>query len=89
MQEGVQWTPIEYFNNKIVCDLIESRSPPGIMCILDDICAQIHGQSEGVDENFLNVCLKEQRNYCHLLHIYFKQRLFILLKHYSRNWIKQ
>lgn len=25
----------------------------GIMCILDDICAQIHAQSEGVDEKFL------------------------------------
>lgn len=25
MQEGIKWTPIEYFNNKIVCDLIESK----------------------------------------------------------------
>ena len=25
MQEGIRWTPIEYFNNKIVCDLIESK----------------------------------------------------------------
>jgi myosin-1 len=24
-----------------------------MMCLLDDICAQIHGQSEGVDAKFL------------------------------------
>lgn len=28
--EGIQWTPIEFFNNKVVCDLIESKRPsPG------------------------------------------------------------
>lgn len=25
VQEGVRWSPIDYFNNKIVCDLIESK----------------------------------------------------------------
>lgn len=25
MQEGIRWTPIDYFNNKIVCDLIENK----------------------------------------------------------------
>ncbi|VDM16203.1 unnamed protein product [Wuchereria bancrofti] len=30
ISEGILWTPIEYFNNKIVCDLFESRKPPGI-----------------------------------------------------------
>lgn len=25
VQEGIKWTPIEYFNNKIVCDLIENK----------------------------------------------------------------
>lgn len=25
MQEGIRWTPIQYFNNKIVCDLIENK----------------------------------------------------------------
>uniref|UniRef100_A0A4W5KIR4 Osteoclast-stimulating factor 1 n=1 Tax=Hucho hucho TaxID=62062 RepID=A0A4W5KIR4_9TELE len=43
VQEGIKWTPIEYFNNKIVCDLIESKlNPPGIMSILDDVCATMH-----------------------------------------------
>lgn len=25
VQEGIKWAPIEYFNNKIVCDLIENK----------------------------------------------------------------
>lgn len=25
VNEGIKWTPIDYFNNKIVCDLIESK----------------------------------------------------------------
>ncbi|CAG0920374.1 unnamed protein product [Notodromas monacha] len=53
--EGINWTPIEYFNNKIVCELIEGRNPPGLMCILDDICVSMHAVSEGSDENFLKV----------------------------------
>ena len=29
MEEGINWSPIDYFNNKIVCDVIESKvSPP-------------------------------------------------------------
>jgi len=60
VQEGIKWTPIDYFNNKIVCDLIEAKNPPGIMGILDDICATMHAVSEGVDQQFLGVSLSER-----------------------------
>ncbi|KFO22994.1 Myosin-If [Fukomys damarensis] len=30
VQEGIRWTPIEYFNNKVVCDLIENKLPGGV-----------------------------------------------------------
>ncbi|ESN91739.1 hypothetical protein HELRODRAFT_165806 [Helobdella robusta] len=53
VQEGIKWIPIEYFNNKIVCDLIESKQPPGVMCVLDDVCATMHAVSEGVDGTLL------------------------------------
>ncbi|GLD47506.1 unconventional myosin-Ie isoform X2, partial [Lates japonicus] len=53
VQEGIKWTPIEYFNNKIVCDLIESKNPPGIMSILDDVCATMHAVGEGADQTML------------------------------------
>jgi len=55
VQEGIKWSPIDYFNNKIVCELIESKRPPGIMSVLDDICFQMHGQSEGADGKLLEV----------------------------------
>ncbi|CAL8354699.1 unnamed protein product [Arctogadus glacialis] len=54
VQEGIRWTPIDYFNNKVVCDLIESKlSPPGIMSILDDVCATMHAKGEGADMTLL------------------------------------
>merc|ERR1712000_192746 len=28
IREGIEWTPVEYFNNKIICDLIEAKKPP-------------------------------------------------------------
>uniref|UniRef100_G1P7S5 Myosin IF n=1 Tax=Myotis lucifugus TaxID=59463 RepID=G1P7S5_MYOLU len=51
VQEGIRWTPIQYFNNKIVCDLIENKlSPPGIMSVLDDVCATMHATGGGADQ---------------------------------------
>ena len=47
VQEGIKWKTIEYFNNKIVCDLIESKNPPGVMCVLDDVCATMHAVTGG------------------------------------------
>ncbi|XP_043577543.1 unconventional myosin-If [Chiloscyllium plagiosum] len=54
VQEGIKWTPIQYFNNKIVCDLIENKlNPPGIMSVLDDVCATMHATGEGADSTLL------------------------------------
>jgi len=53
VMEGISWKPIEYFNNKIVCELIEEKAPPGIMCILDDVCATMHAVTEGADQTLL------------------------------------
>ncbi|XP_043972563.1 myosin IEb isoform X1 [Gambusia affinis] len=54
IQEGIRWTPIEYFNNKVVCDLIESKlNPPGVMSVLDDVCATMHAKGEGADQTLL------------------------------------
>lgn len=53
MAEGITWTPIDFFNNKIVCDLIESKRPPGVMCVLDDVCATLHAQGDGADMKLL------------------------------------
>ncbi|XP_077576442.1 myosin IEb isoform X2 [Stigmatopora nigra] len=54
VQEGIKWTPIDYFNNKVVCDLIESKlNPPGIMSVLDDVCATMHAKGDGADQTLL------------------------------------
>uniref|UniRef100_A0A8D2DGK8 Myosin IF n=1 Tax=Sciurus vulgaris TaxID=55149 RepID=A0A8D2DGK8_SCIVU len=53
VQEGIRWTPIEYFNNKVVCDLIENKAPPGIMSVLDDVCATMHATGGGADQTLL------------------------------------
>ena len=50
VQEGIAWTPIKYFDNAVVCQLIEEKKPsPGIMAVMDDVCAQLHGVKEGAD----------------------------------------
>jgi len=35
-REQIEWTPIQYFDNKVVCDLIEARRPPGIFAAMND-----------------------------------------------------
>ncbi|KAJ2949317.1 hypothetical protein O0L34_g6270 [Tuta absoluta] len=37
LREGIEWEPVEYFNNIIICDLIEARHK-GIISIMDDEC---------------------------------------------------
>ena len=59
MQEGIKWKAIDYFNNKVVCDLIESKTPPGIMAMLDDVCATMHAVSSGADQTLLQVSQQE------------------------------
>uniref|UniRef100_A0A5F5PZ79 Myosin IE n=1 Tax=Equus caballus TaxID=9796 RepID=A0A5F5PZ79_HORSE len=66
VQEGIKWTPIEYFNNKIVCDLIENKvNPPGIMSILDDVCATMHAVGEGADQTLLQKLQMQIGNHEH------------------------
>ena len=28
--EGIAWQPIPFFNNKVVCDLLDGQRPPGL-----------------------------------------------------------
>ncbi|KAJ3300326.1 Unconventional myosin-Ie [Borealophlyctis nickersoniae] len=64
--EGIQWTPIDYFNNKVVVDLIESKKPPGVMAVLDDVCFTMHAVSEGADQKFvqkLDMACSQNKHY--------------------------
>eukprot|EP00003_Mantamonas_plastica_P033766 TRINITY_DN989_c1_g1_i3.p1 TRINITY_DN989_c1_g1~~TRINITY_DN989_c1_g1_i3.p1 ORF type:complete len:1045 (-),score=440.19 TRINITY_DN989_c1_g1_i3:1406-4540(-) len=42
--EGIAWTPIEYFNNKVVCSLLEDKRPPGVFAIMNDVAATSHSE---------------------------------------------
>lgn len=53
VQEQIQWTPIDYFNNKVVCDLIEAVRPqPGLFAALNDSIKTAHADSEAADQVF-------------------------------------
>ena len=55
--EGIQWTPIKFFNNKIVCDLIEAKQPPGMFSVLDDVCFTMHAvDGDALDGKFVEKC---------------------------------
>jgi len=45
----IQWEPVEYFNNKVICDLIEERHR-GIIDILDEECLR---PGDATDQTFL------------------------------------
>ena len=53
VREQIQWKPINYFNNKVVCDLIEERRPPGIFAALNDACATAHADPSAADSSFI------------------------------------
>ncbi|KAF8431357.1 P-loop containing nucleoside triphosphate hydrolase protein [Terfezia claveryi] len=52
-REQITWTPITYFDNKIVCDLIEEKRPPGVFAALNDACATAHADSGAADGTFV------------------------------------
>jgi len=52
-REQIQWTPINYFDNKIVCELIEEKRPPGVFAALNDACATAHADSGAADQTFV------------------------------------
>ena len=52
-REQIKWTPINYFDNKVVCDLIEEKRPPGVFAALNDACATAHADSGAADQTFV------------------------------------
>lgn len=65
--ENIQWTPIEYFNNAVVVELLEGKRPPGLFLVLDDVCATLHGGSAGADADLQKVKSKQFIHACILI----------------------
>eukprot|EP00055_Hartaetosiga_balthica_P007144 m.24170 g.24170 ORF g.24170 m.24170 type:complete len:997 (-) comp5625_c0_seq1:1821-4811(-) len=47
LAEGIEWKEIDYFNNKIICDLIE-KTPIGIIALLDEESIRPGDKSDAV-----------------------------------------
>ena len=57
-REGIRWTPIQYFDNKIICDLIEEMRPPGFFAVMDDVCKQANAMdADQVDDQIKRKCV--------------------------------
>ncbi|CEP63576.1 myosin family protein LALA0_S08e05754g [Lachancea lanzarotensis] len=51
-REQIEWSPIKYFDNRVVCDLIEAKRPPGIIAAMNDSVATAHADSDAADQAF-------------------------------------
>lgn len=66
IREGIEWTHIEYFNNAIICDLIENNQN-GILAMLDEECLR---PGTVTDDTFL-----EKLNQICATHQHFESRM--------------
>ena len=61
-REQIKWEPIQFFNNKICCDLIEAKQNPiGIFTLLDDTS----NFPQGNDEKFLAKLAEHHSQHAH------------------------
>ncbi|RDA87121.1 hypothetical protein CP532_0148 [Ophiocordyceps camponoti-leonardi (nom. inval.)] len=75
--EKIQWTPIKYFDNKVVCDLIEQIRPPGIFSAMKDATKTAHADPAACDRTFM-----QSINGMSHAHLTPRQGNFII-KHYA------
>lgn len=76
-REKIQWTPIQYFDNKVVCDLIEQIRPPGIFSAMKDATKTAHADPAACDRTFM-----QSINGMQHAHLTPRQGSFIV-KHYA------
>ncbi|KAI1119099.1 P-loop containing nucleoside triphosphate hydrolase protein [Nemania sp. NC0429] len=76
-REQIQWTPIKYFDNKVVCDLIEQIRPVGIFSALKDATKTAHADPAACDRTFM-----QSINGMSNAHLTPRQGNFII-KHYA------
>ncbi|KYK56697.1 myosin-5 [Drechmeria coniospora] len=76
-KEKIHWTPIKYFDNKVVCDLIEQIRPPGIFSAMKDATKTAHADPAACDRTFM-----QSINGMSHAHLTPRQGSFIV-KHYA------
>ncbi|KAJ8950584.1 hypothetical protein NQ314_007808, partial [Rhamnusium bicolor] len=63
-REGIAWTNIEYFNNQVICDLVEAPHQ-GIISIMDDACKMT--AEKVTDEMLLEAMDKKLKGHKHYM----------------------
>uniref|UniRef100_A0A3P8N6I3 Myosin IHa n=1 Tax=Astatotilapia calliptera TaxID=8154 RepID=A0A3P8N6I3_ASTCA len=61
--EGIEWEPVQFFNNKIICDLIEEKHT-GIISLLDEECLR---PGDATDLTFLERLEEKMGNHPHFV----------------------
>ncbi|XP_064590808.1 unconventional myosin-Ia isoform X1 [Zonotrichia leucophrys gambelii] len=62
VREGIQWTPVEFFDNSIICNLIENNTT-GILAMLDEECLRPGVVNEDTFLTKLNQLLATHKHY--------------------------
>ncbi|XP_044731284.1 unconventional myosin ID [Chrysoperla carnea] len=60
-REGIEWTHIEYFNNQVICDLVEEQHK-GVLAIMDEACLNV---GKITDEMLLEAMDRKLANHPH------------------------
>ncbi|KAK6820880.1 myosin I myo5 [Apiospora arundinis] len=76
-REQITWTPIKYFDNKVVCDLIEQIRPVGLFSAMKDATKTAHADPAACDRTFM-----QSINGMSHAHLTPRQGSFII-KHYA------
>ncbi|KAM9547340.1 unconventional myosin-Ih [Salvelinus alpinus] len=61
--EGIGWEPVQFFNNKIICDLVEEKHR-GIISVLDEECLR---PGEATDFTFLEKLEEKMGSHPHFI----------------------
>ncbi|XP_036833305.1 unconventional myosin-Ih isoform X2 [Oncorhynchus mykiss] len=61
--EGIEWESVPYFNNKIICDLVEAKFK-GIISVLDEECLR---PGEATDMTFLEKLEEKMGGHAHFV----------------------
>lgn len=62
-REGIEWKKIDYFNNQVICDLVE-QPHQGIIAIVDEACLNV---GKVTDELLLEAMDKKLRDHPHYM----------------------
>ena len=68
MKEGIEWQHVDYFNNKVICDLVEEQHK-GILAILDEACLNVGKVTDEVLQFFRFSLFIRQLSFNEMSHV--------------------